>query len=1098
MTYGLHQAIPGGSEYHIEFDGPKQKEVITVYLPPVGYTIDRMPDPDTGVPSYQLVKCEILGDDLPLEQKKWKKSVLPKNWDEWRNEEKRQQRFTPEWVHPEAEKFRAQEWTRRVNGVWQALGNRNGKPTEYVYIPGCAYYYFTWWEPDFGFPTFRKVYLKTFYALQWAEDHPKVNGIVLSTYRRHGKTSIAGCWTVDQPSRMQFGYAGMQAQAGKKALEFFDIHLMQPFRRMVDFFQPKYDPQASQKSQLLFLDPPPKSQKSKALQFDDKRKPLGGRINCVTSSETSLDGKKQHRIWLDECFAPGTKILCEGFVFRNIEDIRVGDKVIVEGGKSVEVAATQHGYDEMFRIHQPYGKDYLVNSQHKIILEYRPRVEGLPPDHIINCTADDYFGFGKYKQRTVYRVTSKGLNFTKRTHAIPPYLFGLWLGDGRYNEMTIIVNIVDDIEIYNYLRDYALDNNINFIERRTDSEKCKYIKLKSLAIDFKYVLKSLNVYKNKHIPKKYLLDSYENRLDLLAGIIDTDGHATDDGSIQIAMANKRLIQDIHDLAGSLGFSVSQVTTKKTNFNSEAYRVSISGDLEKIPCRIERKKNQGYKKQYVSRRDRIEIKREGSGEYYGITLKTTCDSERQMILEDFTLVHNCGKWEKVDILKTVTTYVPCTVDDLRRKIGLIFMPSTVEEMGKGGQEFVDVFEKSVPSLMQKNKNGKTSTALVSVFIPAYEGVIFDEYGRSVVSDPKPGEICLDEAGRQITEGAKTFLKAERDSKETDEDKIMEVRKYPWSWFEAKMSTAADCQFNAGIITKRLEELRAMPALPFIRGNFEWVDEVDGDVEFVRDDISGRFQVAWLPDHQGGQYENSRKIINNVRAEYEDGKWYYYPLNDRLFAAGGDPIAYKSKTKGVNARLSKGGAHIFRKYDPHVDQGKPKELWESYNFVCQYLSRPDDFETYAEDQIKMVRFWGCSINAEDNVQALRMYFDQRGYGGFIMYRRDLADVLTQPKGMATVTQDAPVRSNEEVISTYTRILNTFINRHGNRIMFPELLEQCLQFDPSDTQKSDAVVSAGYALIGSEKKDYTDDESESSNVFNYFQAFDISGNRSKPIAV
>lgn len=751
--------MPGGSEYHIEFDGPKQKEVITVYLPPVGYTIDRIPDAKTGIPSYKLVKCEILGDDLPLEEKKWKRTALPTKWNHWRAEEIRMQRFDPDWVHPEADKFRTQEWVRRINGVWQALGNRNGKPTEYVYIPGIAYFYFNNWNADFGFPKFRKVYLKTFYSLQWAEDHPKVHGIVLSTHRRHGKTSIAGCWTVEKPTRMEFGYAGMQGQAGKKALEFFDIHLMQPFRRLVDYFQPKYDLQASQKSQLIFVDPPPRSEKSKVLQYDDKRQPLGGRINCVTSSETSLDGKKQHRIWLDEP---------------------------------------------------------------------------------------------------------------------------------------------------------------------------------------------------------------------------------------------------------------------------------------------------------------------------------------------------GKWEKVDVYKTVLKYVPCTADDLRQKIGLIFVPSTVEELGKGGQEFVDLFEKSVPSLMQKNKNGKTSTSLVSVFIPAYEGVIFDEYGRSIVEDPQPGEICLNEAGQQITEGAKTFLKAERDSKETDEDRIEEIRKYPWTWFEAKMSTAVNCQFNAQILTKTLEYLRSLPTLPFIRGNFEWVDQVDGDVEFVRDDIAGRFQVAWLPDQSGGLRESSRKIINNVGAEWEDGRWYYFPKNDDLFCAGGDPIQYKSKTKGINARLSKGGAHIFRKYDHHVDHGKPREQWESYNFVCQYLSRPDEFEMYGEDMIKMVRFWGCSINAEDNVQALRMYFDQRGYGRFIMYRRDLQDVLTQPRGMATVTQDAPVRSNEEVINTYVRLLNTFINRHGHRIPFPELLEQCLQFDPSDTQKYDAVVSAGYALMGSEKKDYVEEDEDSLPITSYFPVFDISGTRSKAIAV
>lgn len=758
MTLGLHQPIPGGSEYHIEFDGPKQKEIITIFLPPVGYTIDRMPDPETGIPSLQLVKCEILGEDLPIEKQKWKKSVLPPEWEKWRNEEIKQKRYNPDWVHPEAEKFRAQEWTRRINGCWLALGNRNGKPTEYVYIPGGAYFYFSWWETDFGFPTFRKVYLKTFYALAWAEDHPKVNGIVLSTYRRHGKTSIAGCWTFDLPSRMFAGNGGMQGQAGKKALEFFDVHLMQPFRKIVEFFRPAFDAQASQKSQIIFLNPPPKSNKQlKSITYDASLKPLGGRISCATSSETSLDGKKQHRIWVDEG---------------------------------------------------------------------------------------------------------------------------------------------------------------------------------------------------------------------------------------------------------------------------------------------------------------------------------------------------GKWERVDLLKTVLKYVPCTVDDMRRKIGLIFAPSTVEEMGKGGQEFVDLFEKSVPSLMTKNKNGKTSTSLVSIFIPAYEGVVFDEYGRSVVNDPEPGLICLNEIGVQIIEGAKTLLKNERDSKETEEDRIEEIRKYAWTWFEAKMSTAANCQFNASILTKRLEELRAMPALPFIRGNYEWVGEEDGDVEFVRDEVAGRFQVAWQPDEEGGMHENIRKIINNVRVEYEDGKAYFFPLNDRSFVAGGDPVAYKAK-KGTNARLSKGGAYIFRKYDPSVDQGKPRELWETHNFVVQYLSRPDEFEMYAEDMIKMVRYWGCSINSEDNVQALRQHFDGRGYGNFIMYRSDLVGVLTQNRTTGAAALDAPVRSNEEVITKYTSTTNTFIKRHGHRIMFPEYIEQCLIFDPADTQKSDAVVAGGYALLGAEKKDNFDNDEKSVDLGNYFQMYDVSGSRSKAIA-
>jgi hypothetical protein len=212
---------------------------------------------------------------------------------------------------------------------------------------------------------------------------------------------------------------------------------------------------------------------------------------------------------------------------------------------------------------------------------------------------------------------------------------------------------------------------------------------------------------------------------------------------------------------------------------------------------------------------------------------------------------------------------------------------------------------------------------------------------------------------------------------------------------------------------------------------------------------------------------------------------------LWIAGGDPISYKAR--GVDPRLSKGGLHIFREFDPEVDSNKPREEWESYNFVVQYLHRPDEFEMFGEDVIKMLRFWSCSINPEDNVQALRQHLDSRGYGRFVMYRRDFNDVAISGNG----DLDRPVRSNEEVISTYVRKLNTFFNRHGHRVMFPELLEQALIFDPNDTQKFDCLVSAGYTIMASGKHDYLDNVNEKLEVVTLFPSYNISGNRSKLMA-
>lgn len=759
MALGMHKKIPGGSVYSIRFE-VKQQEIINVHLPPVGYVIDRLPDPKTGLAPLELIKSEIINDNLPIEDQKWTKPQLPPQFKKWAKEEKIRRRYEPEWVHPEAEKFRAREWTRRINGVWMALGNRDGKPSEYIYIPPSAYLYFAWWKPDFGSPKFRLVYLKIFYALQWAEDNPLVNGITFSGKRRLGKTAIAGCWTFDKPSRMMFGYGGMQAQSGEKAAEFFDINLVQPSKRMVPFFKPKTEGSNAVKKKLVFMETLTKTRKNDdSTDYEEYEEvedsggnSLGGRVTCVTSGETALDGKKLHRIWLDEP---------------------------------------------------------------------------------------------------------------------------------------------------------------------------------------------------------------------------------------------------------------------------------------------------------------------------------------------------GKWEKVDVYTTVLKYIPCTEDETGEKIGLIFAPATIEKKDKGGHEFITLFEASLPSQMAINKTGKTETGLVALFIPAYEAYTFDEYGRSVIEDPKKNEMVFSEKGVRIIKGAKSRLLARRADKTTEEAKIEEIRKFPWSWFEAKLISAAKCQFNAMIITNRLEEIYASPR--YIRGNFSWVGgKTDGDVEWVRDDVAGRFQAAWLPDLTGSSFEGNNKIINNVGSTWEDGKEYFFPKNDRLFAAGGDPFKYKVKSD--DPRLSKGAAHIFRKFDPAVDMGKDMKEWESHNFVMQYVNRPDEWDVYAEDMIMMVRFWGCSFLPEDNITDLRQHFDKRGYGRFIMYKRDFTEEVIKSSS-ANEDISKTIKSNEEIINNYVRKLNTFFNRHGHRVQFPEILEQALVFDPNATQKYDCLVSAGYTLIASEKSDNATWEEEVISIDNFLPIFDISGAKSKP---
>jgi replicative DNA helicase len=66
------------------------------------------------------------------------------------------------------------------------------------------------------------------------------------------------------------------------------------------------------------------------------------------------------------------------------------------------------------------------------------------------------------------------------------------------------------------------------------------------------ILRSLGVLGNKHIPARYLRASEGQRRALLAGLLDTDGTVGRTGSVQFAVTSRRLAEDFRELVHSLG------------------------------------------------------------------------------------------------------------------------------------------------------------------------------------------------------------------------------------------------------------------------------------------------------------------------------------------------------------------------------------------------------------------------------------------------------------------------------------------------------------------------------------------------------------------
>lgn len=145
---------------------------------------------------------------------------------------------------------------------------------------------------------------------------------------------------------------------------------------------------------------------------------------------------------------------------------------------------------------------------------------------------------------------------------------------------------------------------------------------------------------SKFIPHDYKVSSRKDRLELLAGLIDTDGHLHT-GCFDFISKSVVLANDLAFVARSLGFAASIRECLKSAHASHVgtyHRVSISGDISHIPCRIKRKQC-GLRIQKKSvLRTGFKINKLGIEPFYGFTL----DGDGRYLLGDFTVTHNSGK------------------------------------------------------------------------------------------------------------------------------------------------------------------------------------------------------------------------------------------------------------------------------------------------------------------------------------------------------------------------------------------------------------------------------------------------------------------------
>jgi DNA repair protein RadD len=350
------------------------------------------------------------------------------------------------------------------------------------------------------------------------------------------------------------------------------------------------------------------------------------------------------------CHAKGSKILMYDGSIKNVEDIKVGDELIGDDCKKRTVLELHRGIDKLYEISPIKGEPFIVNGGHILSLHKTNEGKTFPSctSRIDEISVEEYIKASKnykhlHKLRKPYFVDFGN----EKKSVIEPYFLGIYIGDGCSinNEIGITTQRQ---EIEEYLYSFAEKYNMKIR---------KSIKPNNLASS--YYFSNIKVSRTnpnpiivfldeleltgatsafKFIPLQYKTASRKDRLELLAGLLDTDSYCSENkNEYEYCTKSEQLADDIIFLCRSLGFYCS--TKKRKVVNDDVYyRLLITGELDVIPTKVLIRKGKPRIQKKSVLVTGFSVKYLGRGNYYGFTIDGNhlyCDSQ-------FFIHHNSGK------------------------------------------------------------------------------------------------------------------------------------------------------------------------------------------------------------------------------------------------------------------------------------------------------------------------------------------------------------------------------------------------------------------------------------------------------------------------
>lgn len=268
-------------------------------------------------------------------------------------------------------------------------------------------------------------------------------------------------------------------------------------------------------------------------------------------------------------------------------ELREGDYVFHPSGAPVRVVAVAAPLSQDCEVVFTDGARVLVHENHEWLVFDR----SLGDERVVET---------KYLERRKLWSGPKGRRNGRAVIQLPkqqalvlpdadlpldPYVLGVWLGDGKSSASHMCWAANDEVVAQ------AVNARYPFTSRWAHAAT----KVEYGAFPIAPQLRQLGLLNNKHVPQAYLLASVAQRLELLAGLIDTDGHVDSATQrVRIATVSDRLASTTEHLVRSLGWRANRYTQSPCTSTSgivgrqDVHYVSFTPDGP-VPTRLPRKK-----------------------------------------------------------------------------------------------------------------------------------------------------------------------------------------------------------------------------------------------------------------------------------------------------------------------------------------------------------------------------------------------------------------------------------------------------------------------------------------------------------------------------